>query len=108
VRRKKRCSGPLAPLLEKGHSSRAATKEICDVEGEDYVSKSTASRWFKRFQGGDVDLQDKPRSGRPPEVDDDVLLATLQEDPRASSRDMSAMLDCHHPTVCEHLWQLGF
>jgi len=93
---------------KKGFSSRAATKEICDVEGEDYVSKSAAGRWFKRFQDGDIDLEDKPRSGRPPEIDDDVLLATLQEDTHASSRDMSVTLDCHHSTVCEHLRKLGF
>ena len=93
---------------KKGHSVRAAVKEICDVEGVGAVSKSTANNWFRRFQNGDTDLKDRPRTGRPKELDDEALLEEVGEDPKASARDLSAVLSCHYSTVDRHLRQLGF
>lgn len=52
----------------KGLSATAAVKEICSIEGDGVVSKTTAVNWFNRFQSGDTSLQDKPRSGRPSTV----------------------------------------
>jgi hypothetical protein len=34
---------------KKGLSSRAVVKEISQVEGEGFVSKSSAARWFKNL-----------------------------------------------------------
>ena len=93
---------------KKGRSVRAAVKEICDVEGVGAVSKSTANNWFRRFQNGDTDLEDRPRTGRPEELDDEALLEEVEEDPKASTRDLSAVLSCHYSTVDRHLRQLGF
>ena len=49
---------------KKGLSIRKAVAEICAVEG-DVINKSAAGKWLKRFSEGDMDLEDKPRSGRP-------------------------------------------
>lgn len=92
---------------KKGLSARAAANEICDVEGINTVSKSTAIRWFRRFDDGDIDVLDKPRSGRPLEVDDEALLHVVWEEPGESTRTMSAELGCHHSTVARHLQLLG-
>ena len=92
---------------KKGYSARAATKEICDVEGDGAVSKSTTCNWFRRFQNGDINLEDRHRTGRPPELDDEALLEELDEEPSASTRDVSAVLCCHHSTIDRHLQHLG-
>jgi histone-lysine N-methyltransferase SETMAR len=60
--------------LEKGLSARAAA-EICKVEGEGTIGKTAAIKWFKRFEDGDFDFEDKPRSGRPSVLDEEDLRA---------------------------------
>jgi transposase len=63
---------------KKGLSQRKAVDEINEVEGEGTKSKSAAGRWFKRFDDGDLSLEDKPRSGRPPKLDDDEVEEACQ------------------------------
>ena len=58
-------------------STRDATKEICDAEGEGTVHYTTVSRWYKRFDSGDLNLEDQPRAGRPPTLDNEDLRAAL-------------------------------
>jgi transposase len=48
---------------KKGLSARAAAKEICEVEGDGAVSKSTAIEWFKRFNEGNTDVCDNQALG---------------------------------------------
>ncbi|KAL4717383.1 hypothetical protein ACJJTC_017270 [Scirpophaga incertulas] len=43
-----------------------AARKICEIEGEDTVNEPTARRWFNRFNNGDLTLEDRSRSGRPP------------------------------------------
>ena len=54
----------------EGLSVRKAVEEVNDVGEEGTTTKSTAARWFQRFNGGDLSLEDKPRSGRPTHFDD--------------------------------------
>ncbi|CAF5175499.1 unnamed protein product, partial [Rotaria magnacalcarata] len=58
---------------KKGLSARAAAAEICEVEGEGTIGKTAAIKWFKRFEDGDLDFEDKPRSGRPSILDEGEL-----------------------------------
>ena len=92
---------------KKGQSARAAAKEICDVEGEGAMSKSTAASWFKRFQDGDMSVEDRPHTGRPSELDDEALFQAVQEEPEASVRSLSDALDYHNSTIDRHLQRLG-
>lgn len=93
---------------KKGLSAAAATREICEVEGEEAVNKMTASRWFRRLADGDTSLEDKPRSGRPCEVDDQALCDMAMDQPHASSRELSAALGPSHTTIIRHLHHLDF
>ncbi len=63
-------------------------KEICDAEGQGTVSQSKVSRWYRRFEFDDFSLEDQPRSGRTPKLDNEDLLAALEDEPSASSRDL--------------------
>jgi len=71
----------------KGH------KNICSVYG-DVISLSQCKEWFSRFRSNDFDLKDRPRSGRPSELDNDVLTSLVESDPRLSSRELAEILDC--------------
>ena len=61
--------------------AKAAAKAICDVEGEGVVAPQTGQKLFKRFNEGDLDLEDRPRSGRPTGLDEGDLQAVLDVEP---------------------------
>jgi transposase len=46
--------------------------------GKYALSIRTAQHWFNRFKNGNLELDDLPRSGRPLEVDLDVLKKILE------------------------------
>lgn len=71
------------------------------------MSERTAREWFARFRGGDLHLEDQPRSGRPPKVDRDLLQQLIEADPRQTARELGVTLGVHHTTVIEHLHALG-
>ena len=61
----------------------------------------------QRFNEGNTDVCDKPRSGRPSEVDDGALIQMVLEEPCKSTRAMSADLGCDQSTVVRHLQLVG-
>lgn len=88
-------------------SIRDATKEICDAEGT--VHYTTVSRWYKRFDSGDLSLEDQPRSGRPSTLDNENLRAALEDEPSSSSRELASVLGVSsHHTVPNRLHQMDF
>ena len=59
-------------------------RRLCKAFGYDVISDTTTRDWFRKFKAGEIDLQDKPRSGRPSSVDDERLMKLLEADPRSS------------------------
>lgn len=93
---------------KKGLTTRDAAEAICDVEGEGTTAQRTAAKWFKRFNEGDFDLEDKPRSGAPRKLDESDLQAELGIEPSSSTRELATKLGVSHMTVWNHLKQLDF
>lgn len=93
---------------KRGLSTRDAQREICDTEGEGTASHMTVSRWYKRFESGDMSLKDEPRSGRPSKLDDDVLQAALDLEKSSSTRDLVPELEVGKSTIHRHLRRLDF
>ncbi|CAF1237776.1 unnamed protein product [Didymodactylos carnosus] len=90
-------------------STRDAAKEICDAEGARTVHYTTVSRWYKRFDFGDLSLEDQPRSGRPSMLDNEGLRAALEDEPSSSSRELASVFGVSsHQTVLNHLHQIDF
>ena len=52
-------------LLKQDCKAAAVAPRICEVEGEGVVSEHVAQRWFKRFNFGEDNTKELPRSGRP-------------------------------------------
>jgi histone-lysine N-methyltransferase SETMAR len=99
--------GILRHYWRKGLSATAATEQICQIEGESVLNRTTAHRWFTRFNDGDTSLEDKPRSGRPIELDNDDLLTALEEEPHSSTRELSAATGHSQTTMNRHLNEIG-
>jgi histone-lysine N-methyltransferase SETMAR len=100
--------GLLRHYWKKGLSAKAATDQICEVEGTGTVHRNTVAIWFRRFNDGDTSLLDKPRTGRPSEVDNATLKATLKENPHLSTRELATRLGHSHTTIIQHAHQLDF
>ena len=74
---------------------------------EDTLSIRTAQHWFNRFKSGNFELNDSRHSGRPLEMDVNVLKQLIEEDPRLTTRCLAERLGCSHTTVETHLSELG-
>ena len=93
--------------FQKGNSGSAAARNICDVLGEGSATQRTCAFWFNRFRSGDTSLQDRPKSGRPVELNMEELRRLVESDPRQTTRELAARLSCVHSTVERHLHEMG-
>ena len=90
-----------------GQKESEAANKICSTMGSGVLSIRTAQHWFDRFRGGNYELDDQPRSGRPIEVDIDLLKQQIEQDPRLTTRCLAELLGCSHVSVEKHLADLG-
>ena len=74
--------------------------------GDNVLSTRTAQHWFNRLKNGNLELDDLPRSGRPVEVDVDLLKQLIEQDPRLTLRCLAEELVCSYVTVEKHLNEL--
>ncbi|WP_370716210.1 hypothetical protein [Sphingomonas sp. IW22] len=93
---------------KKGLTAAAATRDICDIEGKDFVKNSTTRWWFQRFKQGVTSLEDNERPGRPSVVNKEVLRAKVEQQPCTSTRRLSDELGPSQSTINRHLRNLGF
>ncbi|KMQ83636.1 histone-lysine n-methyltransferase setmar-like protein [Lasius niger] len=82
-------------------------KNICGVFGENAVSISTCERWFAKFERGDFNLDDQPRSGCPPKIDDDIVRNLVDTNPRIST-EVAERLNVNRSTAFQHLKKLDY
>ena len=76
--------------------------------GEGAVTDWTRQKWFVKFRAGDFLLDDAPRSGRPVEVDSD-LIETLTENSQCySTWEIVDILKISKSSTENHLHQLGY
>jgi transposase len=98
-------------LFRAKYTAKDAAKWINKVDGEDgrgTVGQSTAYWWFDRFRSGDDSVDNRPRSGRPKELNLADLEAALDAvDGRASSRELGELLGFDHKTILNGLHELG-
>ena len=104
------CKEPRVLLLHEfrlGRKATEAARNICSTMGEDTLLIRTVQHWFNRFQSGNFELNDSRHSGRPLEVDVDVLKQLIEEDPRLTTLCLVERLGCSHTAVEKHLNELG-
>ena len=91
---------------DNGCSATAAATKIRATYGQ-ILSTRTVQKWFKKFREGDRSLTDEPRSGRPQEIDNKVLLAYIEANSRATTKELAVEFGCNFSTVSRHLASLG-
>ena len=75
--------------------------------GENVLSIRTAQHCFNRVKNGNLELDDLSRSGRPMELDVEIIKQLIEEDPRLTSRYFAGQLGCSHTAVEKYLNELG-
>ncbi len=63
--------------FHKENNATVATKNICEVYGS-VLKVRKCQQWFSRFRSGNVDLIDGQHTGRPVELDNDLLRAEAE------------------------------
>ena len=96
----------LRHYFKLGLKATEAARRIREVEGNEAISDRTAQNWFKRFKGGDISLEIKPKSGRPSVVNYDALKRKVEENPNTSTRKLSEELGSSKDTICRALHKL--
>ncbi|KAG9434271.1 histone-lysine N-methyltransferase SETMAR-like [Apis mellifera carnica] len=84
-----------------------ACRNLLKVFGEGTVSDRTCRRWYEKFETGDFDLSDKPRSGRPSLIDDDVVKAMLEQDPFLITSEIAERLNSAQQIISDYIRKIG-
>ncbi|CAF3330102.1 unnamed protein product [Rotaria socialis] len=77
--------------FQLGNNASAVARNICAALGE----------------GAVVDRTYRPKSGRPLESDIERLKVLIEDNPRLTTRELSAMLGCNQSTIDRHLYEMG-
>ena len=93
--------------FKSGLNAKESFRRIADAFGEETISLRGVQHWFQRFRSGDFCLEDRPRSGRPSDFDDDRLRQLVEDDPYLTSRAIATMMDVSQPTIIAHLRNIG-
>ena len=72
--------------LRLGRKATEVARNICSTMSEDTISIRAAQHCFNQFNSSNFELNDSRHSGRPLEVDVDVLKQLVEEDPRLTTR----------------------
>nr|AAP51086.1 transposase [Forficula auricularia] len=94
--------------FRKGKNALQAHKKLCAVYGDEALKERQCQNWFAKFRSGDFSLKDEKRSGRPVEVDDDLIKAIIDSDRHSTTREIAEKLHVSHTCIENHLKQLGY
>ena len=62
---------------------------------------------FKKFETGDFNLSDKPCSGQPSLIDNDVVETMLEQDPFLTTSEIAEKLNSAQQTISDHIRKIG-
>lgn len=99
--------GILLHEYKLGRKASETTRNINQAWGNDTAKERTVQRWFKQFDSGDFNLDDKQRTGRPSACDDDDLKASVEANPRKTVRNIATELNVSTATISRHLDAIG-
>ncbi|EPB68607.1 hypothetical protein ANCCEY_12308 [Ancylostoma ceylanicum] len=76
---------------------------------QDHKAADATAHICAAFNGdsGDISLEDRPRSGRPTDCNDEDLRDAIREKPSATTCELSMTLGCDRTSIIRHLQALG-
>nr|XP_042901741.1 histone-lysine N-methyltransferase SETMAR-like [Parasteatoda tepidariorum] len=80
---------------------------MCVSLGFNTVSYDTVKVWFRKFNSGNFNIEDEPRSGRPIEIDCDQLKQIIDQDRNVSTRTIALELDVCQKTIVNALKRIN-
>ena len=92
--------------FQKGNKATTATANINEVY-PDALHIRKVQRWFSKFKNSNFDLKDAPRSGRPSDVDDNIIRTIIEEDPRQTVDEIAEKSGIDRVTIFRHLQAIG-
>ena len=72
-----------------------ARKKLRAIYGDEALKERQCQNWFDKFRSGDFSLKEK-RSGRPVEVDDDLIKGIIDSDRHSTTREIAEKLHVSH------------
>ncbi|KAG5314925.1 MOS1T transposase, partial [Pseudoatta argentina] len=84
-------------------SAAEAHRILVQTYGDNALSDTTCSDWFRRFKNNDFELEDKERSGAPKKFEDKELEQLLDEDPSQTLSELGKILQVDESTVSKGL-----
>ena len=93
--------------FRKGKNASQAHKKLCAIYGDEALKERQCQNWFDKFRS-DFSLKDEKRSGRPIEVDDDLIKAIIDSDRHSTTREFAEKLHVSYTCIENHLKQLGY
>lgn len=82
----------LCSLNFKGTKLRDCGQKFSEDLFASWCNFSVVENWFGRFCQGDFNLRDQPRSGQLSDVDEDVLLTTVENKSNISTEEIAMSL----------------
>ncbi|GBM09193.1 Histone-lysine N-methyltransferase SETMAR [Araneus ventricosus] len=82
-------------------------QKTCESLGINTVSYDTVKVWFRKFKGGNFDIEDEPPSGHPIEVDCEQLKRIIDQDRIVSTRTIALELDVCRKTIVNALKRIN-
>ncbi|CAD5227555.1 unnamed protein product [Bursaphelenchus xylophilus] len=91
-------------FFDSGANALQCHKNLAKVY-PDCPSPETIRRWYAEFKTVPFmeSVRKSTKSGRPSKIDDDLLKAEIEANPKLTSRDLAKKFQVHHSTVAEHL-----
>lgn len=83
-------------------------EKICEVFGDDTLVLRTVQLWYKRFDEGNFELEDRKRSGRPIKINNEDIVRMLTKQPSLSAQDIAEYINCGKKMVRRHLHLLEY
>lgn len=87
-------------------SAATARKYIRHAYPGTAPSKRTIERWFVKFRNGDRTLQEDQRSGRPTNILSTDIQQILDNNAKATTREIADILGTTHTTIEHHLMEM--
>jgi histone-lysine N-methyltransferase SETMAR len=94
-------------LFDKGFNAKQATNEVHSIYGNGSTNYTTVKEWFSRFREGNRSVNDRPRSGRPTVIDDEVLKNAIEQNGKMTIEQLADQFDVSFGTIQGHLRKLG-
>uniref|UniRef100_A0A1I7S5B0 HTH_48 domain-containing protein n=1 Tax=Bursaphelenchus xylophilus TaxID=6326 RepID=A0A1I7S5B0_BURXY len=94
-------------FFDSGANALQCHKNLAKVY-PDCPSPETIRRWYAEFKTVPFmeSVRKSTKSGRPSKIDDDLLKAEIEANPKLTSRDLAKKFQVHHSTVAEHLLKI--